>query len=51
MAGSYKGAGGKTAFGGASNRGTLLFGAVRNTISKKQAANLARSKGMGGAGG
>lgn len=47
---SLKGRGGK-AFGTGSNKGSLLYGAERNTITKKQAANLARSKGLGGKGG
>ena len=48
---SYVGKGGSSAFGGSQNKGSLMYGAVRNTISRKQAANLARSRGVGGKGG
>ena len=48
---SYSGIGGSSAFGGTPNKGTLMYGATRNTITKRQAANLARSKGFGGKGG
>jgi len=48
---SYKGRGGKVTGHSLNRQGSLGYGALRNTISRGQAANLARRVSMGGNGG
>jgi len=48
---SYKGRGGKVTGHSLNRQGSLGYGALRNTISRGQAANLARRVSMGGSGG
>lgn len=48
---SFKGVGGKVAGHYLNQQGHLGFGALRNTITRKQASDLARRRSMGGKGG
>lgn len=48
---SYKGRGGKVTGHSLNRQRSLGYGALRNTISRREASNLARRKSIGGKGG